>query len=74
MGSDVFSSSTLRFHLILRNIGLIIALSPLTMYTIIILKPCKLIISKNLNIFIIYLTILSFMKKLTRAKDKDANT
>lgn len=54
MGSDVCSSSTLRFHLILRNIGLIIALSPLTMYTIIILKPCKLIISEEFK-YIYYL-------------------
>lgn len=40
MGSDVCSSPTLRFHLIFRSIGLIIATSALTMYTIIMSKPC----------------------------------
>lgn len=73
MGSDVCSSSTLRFHLILRNIGPMIAISPLTMYTIIILKPCAITLVNNFNVH--YLKIqLSRVVKLTRAKDKDANT
>lgn len=39
IGSDVCSSSALRFHLIFRSIGLIIATSAFTIYTIIISKP-----------------------------------
>lgn len=50
MGSDMCSSSTLRFHLILRNIGPMIAISPLMMYTIIILKPCATTLANNFNI------------------------